>query len=300
MFYVKEDAGTGHMSDLLEWGGMIAGPMPAVIQNKGRVYMTTLAYRGEDMAMLEAASRAVYVHRLNAALMRLGTGWALLADEWHEPSTAYPESRWNNPTACFVDAARRSLFASGVLHESQQFLTLCWQPSSTLKNRWYERFFQTHQATSADDETHDREAFLHAVMRWADGLTGLFLDWHWLSPEDTLTYLRRCVTWSRARVGMPELPIHLAARLATDDFLPGHTPQLGQAVPGSNPLRLEKYLRPIEIQEWPKGTPEEGGGLGIDVPVALQHLPFPYRFTVRYLPLDKADAEKALRDYQGK
>src|SRR5712691_10991082 len=40
--------------------------------------------------------------------------------------------------------------------------------------------------------------------------------------------------------------------------------------------------------------------LGIDVPVALQGLPFPYRFTVRYLPLDKADAEKALRDYQGK
>jgi len=71
MLYLKEDAGTGHVSDVLEWGGMIAGPTPAVIQNKGRVYMTTLAYRGEDMAMLEAASRTVYVHRLNAALMRL-------------------------------------------------------------------------------------------------------------------------------------------------------------------------------------------------------------------------------------
>jgi len=289
MFYLKEDTGTGHISDLLEWGGMIAGPTPAVIQNKGGVYMTTLAYRGDDMAMLEPSSRAVYVHRLNAALMRLGTGWGLLADEWHEATTDYPVSRWRNPTACFVDAARQALFASGTLYESQQYLTLCWQPTSTMKARWYDQFFQTRHEKPLNDDTQDIETFLHAVTRWADGLTGLFPGWHWLSPEETLTYLRRCVTWSRHHVRMPELPTDLAVRLASEGFLPGHTPKLGA-----------RFLQPLEIQQWPKGTPEEGGGLGIDVPVALQGLPFPYRFTVRYLPLDKADAEKALRDYQGK
>jgi len=40
MLYLHEDAGTGHVSDVLEWGGMIAGPTPAVIQNKGRVYIS--------------------------------------------------------------------------------------------------------------------------------------------------------------------------------------------------------------------------------------------------------------------
>jgi type IV secretion system protein TrbE len=105
------------------------------------------------------------------------------------------------------------------------------------------------------------------------------------------------VSWDRYRVRMPELATHLASRLASTNFLPGHTPQLGDVVPGSQPLRLEKYLRPLDIQQWPQGKPEEGGGLGIDVPLALQALPFPYRFTVRYLPLDKADAEHTLRDY---
>src|ERR1043166_9641693 len=294
MFYLKENAGLGRLSDLLPWYALIHGPQPTVMLNKGRIFMATLAYRGEDVAMLEPEARAVYVHRLNTHLMRLGTGWGLLADQWHEPTTAYPASTWRNPAACFVDAARRALFTSGVLHESHQFMTLCWQPTSQLQNKWYDQWFQTTTAKTTNELQQDLESFVHALVRWGDGLTGLFPAWHWLDPEATLSYLQRCVTWHRCRVGLPEMPIQLASRLATDDWLPGHTPRLG---PSPTELR---YLRPLEIQQWPKGRPDEGGGLGMEVPLALQGLPFPYHFTVRYLPLDKADAETALGEYERK
>jgi type IV secretion system protein VirB4 len=221
--------------------------------------------------------------------MRLGTDWSLLADQWHEPSTAYPETRWTNPTACFVDAARRALFTSGALYEDHQFLTLGWHPTTTLQTRWYERFFQTRPPAGGDDMAYTLETFVHTVTRWADGLTGLFPAWHWLDPEETLTYLHRCVSWARQRVGMPELATNLDARLTDTSWLPGDTPELGGVL-----------LRPIEILQWPSGRPEEGGGLGMDVPLSLQGLPFPYRFTVRYLPLDKDDAEQTLRDYETK
>jgi type IV secretion/conjugal transfer VirB4 family ATPase len=289
VFYQREDAGTGHVSDLLEWGAMVAGPTPTVIENKDGSYMTTLAYRGEDVAMLEPEARAVYLQRLNGALMRLGSGWGLLFDQWHEATTAYPESPWTNPTACFVDAARRALFTSGALYEDQQFLTLCWQPTQPAKARWNDQVFQTRPTETSDTRYQDLDAFVHAVTRWSDGLTGLLPAWHWLDPEETLTYLRWCVSWARERVRLPVLPTDLAARLACEDFLPGHTPKLG-----------DHYLRPLDIQQWPSGQPEDGGGLGMDVPLALQGLPFPYRYTVRYVPLDRDEAERVLRDYQRK
>src|ERR1043166_4409076 len=294
MFYLNENARVGRLSDLLPWYALIHGPTPTVILNKGRVFQATLAYRGEHVPMAEPEAPAVDVHRLNPHLRRLGTGWGLLADQWHEPTTAYPTSVWSNPAACFVDAARRALFTSGVLHESHQFLTLCWQPPSQLQAKWYDQWFQTTTAKTTNELQQDLESFVHALVRWGDGLMGLFPAWHWLNPEDTLTYLQRCVTWHRCRVGLPEIPIHLASRLATDDWLPGHTPRLG-----SSPTDL-RLLRPLEIQQWPKGRPEDGGGLGMEVPLALQGLPFPYRFTVRYLPLDKADAETAVGEYERK
>jgi type IV secretion system protein VirB4 len=46
-----------------------------------------------------------------------------------------------------------------------------------------------------------------------------------------------------------------------------------------------------------KTWPEE---LGSTIPAALQSLPFPYRFTVRWIALDKQDGESVLRDYQSK
>lgn len=297
MFYRNEDTSTGALSDLLPWGTIVHGPQPTVLRNKDATFMCTLSYRGEDVAMLNAATRAVYLHRLNAVLMRLGTGWGLLADEWHEVTTDYPTSAWTNPVPCFVDAARRALFESGVLYESELFLTLCWRPQQTTKARWYDHWFQSQSVDHGDQTRQDLQAFVHAVTRWSDGLTSLFPAWHWLDPDETLTYLHRYVSWDRHQVRMPELATHLASRLASTNFLPGHTPQLGDVIPGSQPLRLAKYLRPLDIQQWPQGKPEDGGGLGIEVPLALQQLPFPYRFTVRYIPLDKADAERTLRDY---
>jgi type IV secretion system protein TrbE len=283
------------LSHLVEWATMKAGPTPTILQNKGGVYMTTLAYRGADVTMLEHPARCVYLGRLNTQLMRLGTGWTILADEWHEPTTACPQSHWTNPTACFVDATRQALFDSGQLYESECFLTLCWEPPSTYQYKFYEQLFMTRGAQEArvSEDQRQLESFQHAVLQWAEGLRGIVPMVRWCTPEETLSYLRRCTSWDRQVIRLPDLPTDLH-RLASVDLLPGHTPRLG--TPGFD----AKYLRPIAVQMWPTDRPEDGGGLGIDIPVALQSLPFPYRYTVRYRALDKHDAETLLKSYQRK
>jgi type IV secretion system protein VirB4 len=284
MYLLKElHTDITRLSDLLLWGGMVHGPCPAVLLNKDGTYQATLRYRGQDVTMLAHAQCLVYLHRLNLLLKRLGSGWALLADEWHEETTAYPDSRWTNPAACFVDAARRALFEAGVHFEGQYYLTLCWQPPSSRQQRWYDGFFATREREQQQsDDTRNLAAFVAGLERFADALEPLLPALAWCTPAETITYLHRCVSWDRHPVALPEVPMYLDALLTTADFLPGNTPMLG-----------ERFVRPICIKTWPRE-------LGIHVPAALQGVPFPYRFTVRWLALDKLDAQHLLNDYQKK
>lgn len=299
-------------AELVLWGAIVAGPAPimgedahgmpvctgwadaspTVCLNKDGAYMATLAYRGADVTMMEKDERLVYLHTLNGTLKRLGTGWALLADEWHEVAEDYPQSQWHNPVACFLDASRRAQVQSGHLYESRQYLTLSWKPPSTRKQQWYEQVFTTGAQVRITD-AENRESFLRQSTRWADALAGVLPEVRWLNPDETVTYLKNTVCWDRTPMKLPAIPMYLDSQLTSGDFLPGHTPQLGHALPGSHPPRLEKYLRPIAVKTWPED-------LGYTIPAALHILPFPYRFTVRWIALDKIDGESVLRDYQSK
>lgn len=291
MYFLKEfQEQPTQLSDLLLWGGMIDGPAPAIILNKDGALMTTLRYQAPDVEMLGTAQRRVYLQRLNRLLMRLGTGWAILADEWHEPATAYPASTGQHPTAAFVDATQRALHASGVLHEPEQFLTLTWMPPNDGKEKWYDRFaHQRARRRQLSDLDRHLDSLRYALQRWSDGLSGLW-QWHWCSPDETVTYLHRCISWNRYALTCPEIPMYLDTLLPDMGFLPGYTPQLG-----------ERFLRPICVKTWPRSDPETGqGGLGWNIPALLQHLPFSYRYTERALMLDKTDARAMLKDYEGK
>lgn len=271
------------LADVLLWGGLVHGPTPAVIWNKDGAYQATLRYRGQDTAMLSEPQRLLYLYGLNTLLKRLGSGWALHADEWHEPTTAYPDTLWHQPAACFVDTARRGLFAEGTHYEGRYYLTLTWKPPSSRQAQWYEHFFLARaQRQEEADDTHNLSLFVTAIEHFGDALAPLLPEAAWCTPAETLTYLHQCISWDRHPIGVPEVPLYLDALLSTEDFLPGHTSQLGG-----------KLLRPLCVKLWPKA-------LGSLIPSALQALPFPYRFTVRWLALDKLDAKAVLNDYQRK
>jgi type IV secretory pathway VirB4 component len=289
-----------YLSELLEWGAMVHAGPPTVLMNKDGSYMATLAYRGRDVEMMEAHEHALYVKALSALYGRLGTGWYVLSDEWHEAARAYPANTFTNPAAAFLDDSREVLFAEGCFLESDCFLTVLWQPPPLAQRQVYEQLFTSVPEQAVNYDQENLTAFLHAITRWSDPLDILFPAWHWCTNDETATYLHRTVSWDRYAVGMPDVPVFLANKLTDAGFLPGHTSQLGRVIPGSSPLRLEKFIRPICIKSWPTTDPKTGkGGLGLLVSAALQTVPFPYRYTVRDITLDKGDADAKLRQYQG-
>lgn len=97
-----------------------------------------------------------------------------------------------------------------------------------------------------------------------------------LSDDQTLTYLHAAVSGKRHRVVAPSTPVYLDAILAD-------TPLVG----GLEPILGETHLRTLSLLGFPSAS--RPGILD-----ALNHLDLPYRWSTRFIALDKADATRAL------
>ena len=97
-----------------------------------------------------------------------------------------------------------------------------------------------------------------------------------LTDEEVLTHLHSAISGKRHRVAVPETPIYLDAVLADTPLTGGLEPVLG-----------DTHLSTISLLGFP----------GLSRPAildALNHQDFPYRWTTRFIALDKADATRAL------
>ncbi len=98
-----------------------------------------------------------------------------------------------------------------------------------------------------------------------------------LAESDLLTYLHQCVSTRRhLHIELPPVPFYLDEMLTDDCLAGGFEPKLGN-----------DYLQTVSIRAYPHRTMP---GL-LD---GLNQLPLPYRWVVRWLPMDKTNAEKLL------
>ena len=85
------------LSDLLPWAGLVA---PGVVLNKDGSFQRTARFRGPDLDSSTESELVAIAARLNNALRRLGSGWALFVEADRRPAAPYPH-------ATFLDAVRR-------------------------------------------------------------------------------------------------------------------------------------------------------------------------------------------------
>lgn len=120
------------------------------------------------------------------------------------------------------------------------------------------------------------EAFVSETERLFGLLDGVMPEIAWLDDAQTLTYLHGCVSTRWHAVAVPEVAIHLDAMLADEPLVGGLAPMLGNS-----------HLRVLSVRGFPTST---WPGLLDD----LNRLGFAYRWSTRFLCLDKAESEKEL------
>ncbi len=262
------------LADFLPWAALAAD---GVILNKDGSVQRTARFRGPDLDSATAAELVATSARLNNALRRLGSGWAVFIEAQRNAANAYPPSSFPDPASSLVDFERRMLFEEeGAHYESAYYLTLLYLPPAENASRAEAWLYENSARAESADARQLLTGFIDRTDRVLQLIEGFVPEAAWLSDMDTLTYLHSTVSTKRHGVRVPEVPMHLDAILADEPLTGGLEPRLGSA-----------HLRTLTVMGFPSTTYP---GLLDD----LNRLAFPYRWMTRAICLDKTDATKLL------
>ena len=110
------------LADYLPWAGVVA---PGVVLNKDGAFQRSARFRGPDLDSATEAELVATTARINNALKRLGSGWALFVEAERRSAADYSASRFPDPLSWLVDEERRGAFeAAGSHFESVFHLTV--------------------------------------------------------------------------------------------------------------------------------------------------------------------------------
>jgi type IV secretion system protein VirB4 len=261
------------LADFLPWAALVE---KGVVLNKDGSFQRSARFRGPDLDSATPAELVAITSRLNNALRRLGSGWAIFIEAQRQPAHRYPHSAFPDAASGLVDAERRAQFEEEGAHfESRYFLTLLWLPPAEDAAR-AESWLYEGRAQHGADWRGVLEGFIGRTDRVLALVEGFMPETEWLDDAETLTYLHSCVSTRRQRVRVPEVPMYLDAILVDEDLTGGFEPRLGRA-----------HLRTLTVMGFPSQT---WPGLLDD----LNQLAFSYRWSTRAICLDKTDAAKVL------
>jgi type IV secretion/conjugal transfer VirB4 family ATPase len=262
------------LADFLPWAALVA---PGVILNKDGSFQRTARFRGPDLDSATPAELVGTTARLNNALRRLGSGWAVFVEASRNAAQHYPRSRFADPVSELVDAERRGQFEEEGAHfESAYYLTFLLLPPAEEAARAEAWLYEGRVRHGGTDAHEVLNGFLDRTNRILQLVEGFMPEAQWLSDEETLTYLHSCISTKRHRVRVPEVPIYLDAILVDKPLIGGLEPRLGKA-----------HLRVLTVMGFPSAT--YPGILD-----ELNRLAFPYRWSTRAIALDKTDATRIL------
>ena len=261
------------LADFLPWAALVE---EGVVLNKDGSFQRTARFRGPDLDSATPAELVGVTARLNNALRRLGSGWAIFVEAQRIAAQTYPHSSFPDPASALVDLERQDAFEEAGAHfESRYYLTFVWLPPAEDASR-VEGWLYEGRAQTGVDPWELLRGFVDRTNRVVQLVEGFMPEVAWLDDGDTLTYLHSTISTRQQRIRVPETPMHLDALLADEPLAGGLEPRLGG-----------HHLRTLTVVGFPTAT--HPGILD-----ELNRLAFPYRWSTRAILLDKTEAVKLL------
>jgi len=274
MFSLREyRSRAARLADFLPWAALVA---PGIVLNKDGSFQRTAQFRGPDLDSATPAELVAVTGRLNNALRRLGSGWAIFVEAQRVPAEDYPDCAFPDPVSALVEMERRQQFReTGAHYESAYFLTLVWLPPAEDAARAESWLYEGRSKTGVDPWEHLR-SFIDRTDRVLQLVESFVPEARLLDDGETLSFLHSTISTRRQNVRVPETPMHLDALLADKSLTGGLEPRLGS-----------HHLRTLTVTGFPSAT--FPGVLD-----ELNRLAFSYRWVTRAILLDKTDATKVL------
>lgn len=263
------------LADYLPWACLVA---PGVVLNKDGSFQRTIRYRGPDLESATEAELVAVTARINNVLRRFGSNWALFFQSARCEASDYPESRFPDPASWLLDQERKwTLREEGAHFESHTHLTFLFLPPVDSAGKGEELLFERADKGAEETATHQYlDGFVTETDRAIDLMKSILPEAEALNDQETLTFLHDSISTQFHDVSVPDIPAYLDAVLPDVPFLGGLEPMLG-----------EEHLRMLSVLGFPNATTP---GIFDE----LNDLGFEYRWSTRFIPLDKSEATKLL------
>ncbi len=269
------------LPDLLPYAALVA---PGVVLNKDGSLMAGWEYRGPDVTSSTPDELAWLSERMNAALLQLGSGWMIHVDSIRKTEAEYmPDGAFPDPISRLIDERRRAFFAGRHCLQTLTYLVATYKPN----------FTRDKLARMASGEMDDRravekalETFQASIGALEDALSAALhvqrLEEYELDGRFSalLSHLQFDATGTAQPIRLPRTPMYLDALIGGQELTGGMMPKLG-----------ERWIGALCLD----GFPQESWPAMFN---ALDSLPYPYRFSTRFIFLDQAAALKELDTYR--
>lgn len=281
------------LPDLLNYAALVDDGI--VLQKDGSL-LAGWFYEGPDLASSTPDERNFLTDRINAALARLGTGWAIWIDAVRLPASSYPHpdaSHFPDDVSRMIDEERRRQFlAEGAHHETEYALTVQYYPPCQRHARLAAMVYDVPSGTNRSIADLALDQFKRSINALEDSLSAVLkvrrlrgysvtgLDGTTHHRDELLNYLACCLMGRPVEVNLPPAAMYLDSIIAGIDFWPGDMPRLGS-----------EYVAVVGIEGLP-GESYQGILEGLD------HLPVAYRWSSRFISLDAREAIAALHKFR--
>lgn len=283
------------MADLLNWAALVDD---GIVQGKDGSLMAGYFYQGPDGLSASPALRNYLTERVNAALLRLGSGWASWHDAVRMPATDYPapeRSFFPDAITAAIDEERRRHFqAEGAHYETEYALILSYLPPLRSRSRLADLVYDDDARQAGGLADRILAGFKKVLVDLEDGM-GDVVKLRRMAGfamrdaggrihrrDELLNYLQFSLTGEPASLNIPASGMYLDALLGGRELWPGDTPHYGG-----------KFIACVAIEGFPS---ESYPG----ILEALDELPVTYRWSTRMIYLDPHEAVAELKKYRRK
>lgn len=280
------------VADLLQWAALIDD---GVVQTKNGALLAGWFYRGEDMAAASPDERNYQTALVNAALARMGSGWACWFDSARIPAPHYPdpeESYFTDPITLAIDEERRRQFEGhGNLFVTEQVLIVSYKPPLHRNEKITDYLY--------DDDAKEKNAGAKLLRRFKSSLDelqgalsgalkmkrlGSYIhtneEGREILRDEFVNYLSFCLTGETYPVNIPEYGAYMDIYLPSEEFYTGVTPKMGN-----------NFVFSVAIE----GFPAESypGMMNMLEGMAIQ-----FRWSSRFIFLDSHQSVSELNNYR--
>lgn len=273
------------LPDLLPYAALLA---PDTLLCKDGTLLASWMIIGDDTASSTEDELARVSSRVSRALAPLGSGWGLHVDAIRRTARAYPPrsaSHFPDPVTAMIEEERRVRFEGGHFLNTRAFLSVYFKAPTHQATLLRAAALQTARLNELESAL---KVFRHTIEALEDQLRPLLrMERLGNSPipgggisSDLLSYLEECITGEHRGVRLPKEPMYLDGLIAGQDLVGGLAPRIG-----------DQHIAVLSLD----GIPSESWPAMFD---ALDLLPFPLRYSTRFLCLSQHEALKEVDRYR--